>query len=153
METIKASEMDLGVVREITQTTIDAVYPKYYPLGAVAFFKHHHNDENILADIRAGIVYLLRDEGELVGTVTVKGNDINRLFVLPNCQHKGYGRFLLDFAENEIRKNFDEIMLDASLPAKRIYIKRGYREVEYNQIETPNGDFLCFDLMRKTFEA
>lgn len=153
METIKASEMDLGVVREITQTTIDAVYPKYYPQGAVAFFKHHHNDENILADIRADIVYLLRDEGELVGTVTVKGNDINRLFVLPNCQHKGYGRFLLDFAENEIRKNFDEIMLDASLPAKRIYLKRGYREVEYNQIETPNGDFLCFDLMRKTFEA
>ena len=42
-------------------------------------------------------------------------------------QSKGYGKQLMDFAEKEISKVSDRIVLDASLPAKRIYIKRGYQ--------------------------
>ena len=41
-------------------------------------------------------------------------------------QSKGYGKQLMDFAEKEISKVSNRIVLDASLPAKRIYIKRGY---------------------------
>ena len=37
---------------------------------------------------------------------------------------------------------------DASFPAKRIYLKRGYKETEYNIIEADNGDCLCYDVMR-----
>lgn len=149
MEIIKADSSLFSAVKEITQTTISSVYPKYYPLGAVKFFKNHHNDLNIMKDIENGIVYLLREDDRFVGTVTLEDNEINRLFVLPEFQHKGYGRYLLDFAENEILKTHDEIILHASLPAKKIYLKRGYTEVEYHQLETPVGDFLCFDIMRK----
>ena len=35
----------------------------------------------------------------------------------------------------------------ASLPAKPIYKKRGYRETEYHTVQTENGDFLCYDVM------
>ena len=38
-------------------------------------------------------------------------------------------------------------MLDASLPAKKIYIKRGYQAIEYKMIEMDSGDYLCFDIM------
>ena len=37
---------------------------------------------------------------------------------------------------------------ESSLPAKQIYLKRGYKETEYNLIKTENGDFLCYDVMR-----
>lgn len=37
----------------------------------------------------------------------------------------------------------------AALPAKRIYLKHGYREAAYHIIETDNGDFLCYDEMVK----
>jgi len=37
--------------------------------------------------------------------------------------------------------------MDASFPAKRIYKLRGYKEIEYNRIETENGDYLCYDVM------
>ena len=37
---------------------------------------------------------------------------------------------------------------DASFPAKRIYKLRGYKEIGYNMIETENGDYLCYDVMR-----
>ena len=111
------------------------------------FFCRHHSDERIREDIAAGKVYLLVDDEEAVGTVTIDGNAINRLFVLPEHQRRGYGRALLDFAEKTILTQHDFIHIDASLPAKRIYRLRGYRETESHTLPTANGDFLCYDVM------
>ena len=144
-----AKETDFDSVKDITQTTIWSVYPKYYPSGAVQFFSNHHSDDRIRADIVAGIVFLIEVDGTAIGTVTVADNEINRLFVLPDFQRKGYGRELMDFAEEIIRKKHDLIILDASLPAKQIYLKRGYVTTKYNMIETENGDYLCYDVMEK----
>lgn len=144
-----AKETDFDSVKDITQTTIWSVYPKYYPSGAVQFFSNHHSDDRIRADIVAGIVFLIEVDGTAIGTLTVADNEINRLFVLPGFQRKGYGRELMDFAEEIIRKKHDHIILDASLPAKQIYLKRGYVTAKYNMIETENGDYLCYDVMEK----
>lgn len=146
---VKADEQHLSVVREITQKTISEIYPHYYPVGAVDFFMNHHNYNNILSDIQKGIVYLLESNGDFVGTVTIRENEICRLFVLPEYQHKGYGKELIEYAEKEISENYREIILDSSMPAKRIYKDRGYIETEYNQIITNNQDVLCYDVMKK----
>ncbi len=141
---------NLHTVKEITHETILRIYPHYYPSGAVDFFLHHHSIENITDDIKSGQVYIGYDEsGIAVGTVTIKGNEICRLFVLPDYQGKGYGSKLLDFAEINISNTYDKIILDASLPAKQIYLKRQYKTIEYHTIETENGDVLCYDLMQK----
>ncbi len=146
----QAYKDDLQVVKYITIETINQIYPHYYPKGAVEFFIEHHNDTNISNDIEAGRVFLcINNEAQPVGTVTIKENDICRLFVLPEFQGKGYGRELLAFAENEISKTYEEILLDASLPAKRIYLKRGYKEKESHIISANYGDFLCYDIMVK----
>lgn len=55
----------------------------------------------------------------------------------------------MDFAEEKIFKEYSQAEVSASLPAKRIYIKRGYIEKKYNIIQTENGDRLCFDTMTK----
>ena len=49
---IQAAANDFETVRQIAQETIRAVYPAYYPAGAVDFFCRHHSDESISADIR-----------------------------------------------------------------------------------------------------
>ena len=92
-----AKENDFETVKDITQTTIKLVYPKYYPEGAVQFFCNHHADDRILNDIVAGKVYLFEADDVCVGTVTISNNEICRLFVLPEYQHKGYGRLLIEF--------------------------------------------------------
>ena len=103
-----------------------------------------------MRDIDAGIVYLLvTDDGVPAGTVTLTDNEIDRLFVLPVFQGKGYGRALLDLAEDTISRSYDVIILHASLPAKSIYLKRGFHEVNYIKIDTGRGDFLCADVMEK----
>ena len=138
---------DLETVFKISQTTISKVYPNYYPTGAVEFFLSHHNKENILNDISERNVYILKSDNIIVGTVTINNNEINRLFVLPEYQHRGFGKALLDFAENEILKRFNSVRLSASFPAKKIYLKRGYKDWEFDMIRTENGDFLCYDTM------
>ena len=137
-------------ITELVRKTIKAVYPKYYPTGAVEFFLAHHKPEKIASDIEAGKVYVIEQDGIIVGTVTIDGNDIARLFVEPSKQGKSYGGKLLDFAENMIFGYSETIRLDSSLPAKSIYIKRGYKEKEYCKILTDNGDYLCYDIMEKS---
>ena len=147
MKIEKASIKDTKLVKHITQATIRAVYPHYYPEGAVDFFSAHHSDERIISDIEQGRVYLIFHGEIAVGTVTVADNEINRLFVLQEYQGQGFGRALMDFAEKEIACRYDEIKLDASLPAKAIYKNRGSEEISYNMIKTDNGDYLCYDEM------
>ena len=124
MKIEKASEKELRIVSKITQETISAVYSQYYPVGAVDFFKNHHNEKHIAEDISNGIVYLLYDEENTVGTVTLRENEICRLFVLPEFQHKGYGRFLLDFAEKEILKDLKNSVKEKERQKKRNAEKR-----------------------------
>lgn len=146
----KAELSDFDTVKEITAATISEIYPDYYPKGAIDFFLEHHSDDNITNDIKENKVFLcLNSEQMPVGTVTIKENEICRLFVLPNYQGSGYGRELLDYAEKEISAEFAEILIDASLPAKSIYLKRGYRETEYRVIKTKYGNYLCYDIMVK----
>jgi GNAT superfamily N-acetyltransferase len=124
MEIYMAYEDDLNTIRMIAQTTIKQVYPMYYPAGAVDFFSKHHSDDHIREDISKGTVYIVSDKDAPVGTVTVSEDSIYRLFVLPEYQHKGYGKALLDFAEEKIFRSYDHVRIDASFPAKRIYKMR-----------------------------
>ncbi len=146
----KAEKNHTDIVCSITHNTIRQIYPRYYPAGAVDFFIQHHQKERILNDILSGNVYILiSNDSDTVGTVTINGNKINRLFVLPQYQGQGFGKALLDFAERVIFENYDKIVISASLPAKSIYLKRGYKETSFNTIAVNNGDFLCYDEMKK----
>ncbi len=148
MEIVKAGPAQLVRVAEITRTTIAAVYPHFYPRGVVEFFLNWHKDEKILADIRAGEVFLLLDGGRAVGTVTLHEEKLTRLYVLPNCQGKGYGRALLDYGEEAVGRAQGKIVVEASLPAKGLYLRRGYRETGFFT-EEAYGDVLCWDVMEK----
>ena len=147
---IKASVSDMETVKHITLQTIKSIYPHYYPCGAVDFFINHHSDKNIYNDIENDSVYLYYNDINIAtGTITIKENEISRFFVLPDYQGNGYGRELLSFAENKIGEKSNTVMLAASLPAKAIYLKKGYSSMEFNYIKTDNGDYLCYDVMIK----
>lgn len=146
----KAELINLEIIKDITVSTIQAIYPHYYAQGAVDFFLAHHKETSIRSDIQDNMVMLCYDESDhAVGTVTIKNNEVCRLFVLPQHQGCGFGREMLNYAEKRILETYDTIVLDASLPAKRIYLKRGYSVMDFHVIETANGDFLCYDVMMK----
>lgn len=140
---------DLEPVLQITHDTISEIYSHYYAEGVVDFFLGHHSREHILSDIEEGIVWLLEEDGGIIGTVTIKGNAVNRLFVLPEWQSHGYGSRLMDFAEDKIAERFTHVHIDSSLAAKEMYLKRGYKEKKTCRIPEDNGDILIYDEMEK----
>ena len=148
-----AKDTDLQTVLQITRDTISKIYPKYYPKGVVDFFIQHHKQDKILEDIESGRVWLLKVDGYFVGTVTIKENAVNRLFVLPKYQSHGFGSRLMDFAEEKIAENYSRILIDSSLAAKEMYLKRGYKEKRTCRIVTDNGDILVYDEMEKLIAA
>ena len=89
---------DLETILQITHDTISEIYCHHYAEGVVGFFLGHHSREHILSDIENEIVWLLEEGGNAVGTVTIKGNAVNRLFVLPEWQSHGYGSQLMDLS-------------------------------------------------------
>ena len=154
MKIVPALPADAEAVRQIAHATIRAVYPHYYPPGAVDYFLKHHNAAAIKRDIAENRVYLcISDDGEPAGTVTVSGSEIGRLFVLPAYQGHGYGGKLLAFAEKIVAERFTAAVLDASFAAKAIYLRHGYHVTGFYTVETENGDFLCYDTMEKRLSA
>lgn len=149
MTITQATISNLASIEEITQKTIRSIYPKYYPMGAVRHFQAHHHSAKITDDIVSGNVYLFLENDTPVGTVSIIHNEITRLFILPEKQHRGIGKQLLTFAEEIILGQDNTITLDTSLPAQAFYFKNGYEVTAFNQILTDNQDVLCYATMAK----
>lgn len=147
---IKHAEIShLESVLQITHDTISEIYSHYYAEGVVEFFLGYHSREHVLSDIEDGLVWMLEEEGNMVGTVTIREDAVNRLFVLPGHQSRGYGSQLMDFAEDKIAQQFTHVHIDSSLAAKEMYLKRGYKEKTTCRIQADNGDILIYDEMEK----
>ena len=136
-------------VAEIVEKTIRAFYPHYYPSGAVQFFLDLHSERKIREALAGEEIYIAEVQGEIVGTGSIRGNEICRLFILPEYQAKGYGSRLMDFLEDMVFGKYHAVHIDASFPAESMYLKRGYRIKTYEKIETAGGDYLCYHTMEK----
>ena len=81
-------------------------------------------------------IYLLIDQGEMIGSVACYGNEIDDLIVNKKFQHKGYGKQLLLWGIQKIReKNKEPVTLHVAewnSNAIRLYEKAGF---EISKIE------------------
>lgn len=136
-------------LQSLLEQTILRTYPFYYAKGAVDFFICRHNLSEIQSDIMKSQVYVYEINDEIVGSVTVKHDEIYRLFVIPKFQHCGYGTQLLLFAEKILAESGVLLRLDASLPSKEFFLKHGYKEKAYRKVQLDTGDFYCYDVMTK----
>lgn len=68
-------------IYRLVQTTIHAVYPDCYDPAVVAAFSCLHSPDVIRADIAAGKIFILKVGDRILGTGTVEGNHIMRVFV------------------------------------------------------------------------
>ena len=146
----KAELSDAQVVFNIVQDSIKSTYPKYYPKEVVEFFSQLHCLENISKDIDSGLVGILEENGEPVGTGCYKDNHITRVYVKSGHQGKGYGTYIMDRLEETISKSYSTSDLDASLPACRMYEKRGYKTVRHCRYNVENGAVLVYEIMEKS---
>ena len=68
-------EAELQAVYELVQNTIEVSYAGVYPPEAIAFFKNHHCQENILKDLKAGYIVVVEAGGQILGTGNAIGDE------------------------------------------------------------------------------
>jgi len=149
MKYIRASEEHTEQIFNLVQNTIITIYPKYYPQDIVDFFCKHHSRENIIKDIKKGCVSILLKDNDIIGTGSYVDNHITRVYVSPDFQGQGYGRFIMQNLENEIALRYDKVNLDASLPAASVYEHMGYKTVKHKKNIVENNVVLVYEVMEK----
>ena len=119
----KAVPTDAGAIAGLVCQTIKEIYPKYYPREIVDFFCMLHSKERIAKDIKDGTVWILKSDDQFIGTGCVEDNHITRVYVLPQFQGHGHGRYIVQ--------------------------KLGYQSVKHEQLSVANGVILVYDVMVK----
>ncbi len=140
-------------IYHVLQTTIQTIYPKYYPNEVTGFFCGHHNKEHILDGIASGNMGVLLYDSQIVGTGCLDENHITGVYVLPAYQNAGCGSYIMDCLENEIFQKYDTAVLDASLAAVCLYEHRGYQTVGHGIYELENDVKLVYEIMEKKRKA
>jgi GNAT superfamily N-acetyltransferase len=141
---------DLPALKTLVHKTIATCYPGYYGAEAVRFFIDYHNKEVILRDAQEGRTVILDKAGRILGTGTLVGEEIKRVFVDPTFQRQGFGRWIMRQLEQAAaRQGAAAVKLDASLPAKTFYDRLGYLTVEPAFLTVENGRRLDFFKMQK----
>ena len=149
---IAASHM-VDAIYDVLHTTIKTIYPYYYPAEVVDFFCRHHSKEHILAGIASGNMGVLMENDVIVGTGCYDENHISGVYVLPSLQNRGCDSYIMNCLETEIAKEYNKVILDASLSAVFLYEHRGYKTVGHGIYELENGVKLVYEIMEKELRS
>jgi GNAT superfamily N-acetyltransferase len=144
------SSFDLGAVKELIYNTIDVCYSDVYPKEAVQFFKDWHCDENILKGVKEGYAIVLVKNGQIIGTGTLIGDEVVRVFVDPEFQRQSFGKLIMrNLEERALSLRISIVRLHASLPSKKFYDSLGYRTLEKGFVPVENAKRLDYYKMEK----
>lgn len=161
-----AKPKDLQKIKALTEACSVAMQNE----GIYQWNEHYPSLEKLKADIEKKELYVLKEEGELLGIIvltnfmdeeyipiqwlTESGNNlyIHRLATHPSAWGKGYGQELMDFAEEFAREHhYDSVRLDTfsqNQRNQRFYEARGYQKLGDiffpKQSEHP---FHCYELI------
>ena len=138
-------------LKSMIHRTIAFCYPGHYCMEAVRFFMNYHDERAIRHDAWAGCTVVLDRAGRVMGTGTLVGDEIRRVFVDPMSQRHGAGRQIMEYLEETARLlGITTVRLDASLPAKAFYDRLGYATVEKTFLPLENGQRLDYFKMQRS---
>ena len=84
--------------------------------------------------------FMLIEDDEPIGIVSVKDDLIEDLYILPQKQRMGFGTKLLQFAMEQCTDNPTLWILENNSNAKRLYHKMGFRETGRKNVITDGLD-------------
>jgi GNAT superfamily N-acetyltransferase len=143
-------EADVMALKSMIHRTIALCYPAHYPADAVQFFMNYHDEPAIRRDAWASCSVVLERAHRVIGTGTLVGDEIKRVFVDPIAQQRGMGRRIVEYLEETARLlGVTTVRLDASLPAKAFYDALGYATVRRTFLLLDNDQRLDYFKMQR----
>jgi GNAT superfamily N-acetyltransferase len=122
-------ERDLQRVSALIQNTLLVSNLADYDLEIIGNLINAFSPDQIRALARKRRIYILEEDGVLLGTIGLEDNRIYNFFVSPDKQGSGIGGELLDFVENRVRADGRRrLIVNSSLTAVSFYRAKGYRQ-------------------------
>ena len=135
----KMKEADLQSVYALVRNTIQVSYAGVYPPEAIVFFLDYHSPENILKDLNAGYIVVIESGGQILGTGTLLGTNIRRVFINPQHQRQGIGKIIADKLERKAgSEGLEKLDLSASLRSRRFWEAMGF--ISSGEFSLPVGN-------------
>lgn len=153
MEIKKFNEKYLEEVSRLIYDTINACYSGIYCAEAIDYFKKFHSRDNIISDAGEGDTIVLANGPRVIGTGTLFGKEIRRVFVLKKFQGQGLGKLIMIRLEAVASgKGIEKVVLCSSLVSKAFYDRLGYVTVKEDYIDLENGKKLYYYDMYKVLK-
>ena len=139
----------IALVHNVIKHSLSSIYPP----SAVNWFYEYHSIAHLSDEIENGAdVFVVYDGAELIGTVTYYDDELKRLFIHPDWQKCGIGKYLIEKVESlaqEARRTY--IMLFANPATWRYYKAKGYEPINFAAEEPSAGEYLSYVTMTKEF--
>ena len=143
-------ETELQAVYKLVQNTIQISYAGVYPPEAIEFFKNYHSTENILKDLATGYIVVAEADGRILGTGTLLGTDVRRVFIDPEYQRHGIGKIIAKKLERKAKSlELEKLQLSASLRSRRFWETMGFVSAGEFALPVANDKKLIFYEMSK----
>ena len=106
--------------------------------------------EIIKKDAREGCTIVVKDDDKIIGTGTIVGNYISKIYIKPKYHGCGIGKLIVKYLEDKAKSNgVKTIFLASNVYAEKFYIKLGYKTTENREMSTPNGHVVKLSWMKK----
>lgn len=139
---------DSAEVRSLVERTVRESYRGAYSEAAIEFFVRYHGEDEIRKDIEKGFCIVACMNGRIVGTATLRGDTVTRVFVGPELQGKGIGGHLMRMVlDRAWRSGLEAVHLDASLVSRGMYEHLGFAVVADRNHDLGDGEGLPYHEM------
>lgn len=153
MHIVRADENDRPIIENLAQRSWRAGYAGVLAAEQIEFMLDKmYSQAGLLASMQEGCVFYLAQENDRpVGFIALKEKPdtllrIEKIYLLPEVQGKGYGKELLDFAVEQARRAqlpIVELNVNRKNKAYYFYLKQGFEVVE--EVDIPYYDFVMDD--------
>jgi len=151
MKIRKARKEEIPVISKLILNTLDNINAKDYKKRQLEFEKKCHTIQELKKEFEKKIFFILEENKKIIGVVQLDLNEksVDRLFLIPKYFGKGYGKRLMDFAEDYAKKKgIKKIILYPTDYALNFYKKVGYKIVK-EFIGTKNGGYPVIEMEKK----
>jgi ribosomal protein S18 acetylase RimI-like enzyme len=138
---------DANRVAEIIRRCLLEVNIKDYPKKVIDSMCDYFSPQNLIELAKRRDIYVLVQSGKILGTGSLRENNVRSVYVDPDFHKMGMGRCLMKHLENLVKKNgYKTIELFSSVTAFKFYRNLGYKKIStYQDMDTGKSI-----LMRKT---
>lgn len=144
---------DLSYVHRLVLDTIDVSYRPDYTPKVIEFFKEYHPRETIRDDAETGYTIVAADDGQIVGTGTLLGTNIRRVFIDTARQRQGIGSLIVNELEKRATREGIHILdLSSALGARTFWETHGYTVREEHFTPAGNNRVIHYYTMMKTLK-